>query len=194
MIFRQSPQARARYPERPVVPASTAAGLSGLEIIADTGEKDGYDFAYQPVRLVRHRLTCGDYGVVHDGQLVAAVERYGQLFGREHLREARIADRLARLQVRYQSVPTIFLGTRGLAQEWTYRFLGAARQWAVDEPAAAARIDSQSRGRAFRSAPSRIVGFGIECAHGRIQSACLSQKTVLSARDLGRLRRTHLHA
>ncbi|MBR7838153.1 ERCC4 domain-containing protein [Actinospica durhamensis] len=189
MIFWQSPQARVRYPERSVVPASTAAGLSGLEIIVDTREKDGYDFAYQPVRLVRHRLACGDYGVVHDGRLVAAVERkslpdlagslanhrleyalaelaalpraavvieedYGQLFALEHSREARIADRLARLQVRYQSVPIIFLGTRGLAQEWIYRFLGAARQWVVDELAAGSHIDGQPGNRALRSAPA----------------------------------------
>ena len=188
MIFWQSPRARARYPERSAVPASTAAGLSGLEIIVDTREKDGYDFAYQPVRSVRHKLACGDYGVVHDGRLVAAVERkslpdlagsladhrleyalaeltalpraavvveedYGRLFALEYLREARIAERLARLQVRYQSVPILFLATRGLAQEWIYRFLAAARQWAVDEPAAVSRIGGWPGNRALRSAP-----------------------------------------
>jgi ERCC4-type nuclease len=189
MIFWQSPRARGHYPERSVVPPSTVAGLTGLEIIADTREKDGYDFAYQPVRVIRHKLACGDYGVVNDGRLVAAVERkslpdlagslasrrldyalaelavlpraavvveedYSQLFALEYLRQARIADRLARLQVRYQSVPILFLATRGLAQEWIYRFLAAARQWAVDEPAAASRVDGQPRSRALRSIPA----------------------------------------
>lgn len=85
---------------------------------------------------------------------VVVEEDDGQLFGLEQLRETRIAHRLARLQVRYQSVPIIFLGTRGLAQEWIYRFLAAARQWAVDEPAAASRIDGQPRNRALRSGPA----------------------------------------
>jgi ERCC4 domain len=189
MIFWQSLRARGRYPERSVLPAGVAAGLTSLEIIADTREKDGYDFAYQPVCLVRHKLACGDYGVAHEGRLVAAVERkslpdlvgsladhrleyalaelaalpraavvieddYSQLFALEHLREARIADRLARLQVRYPSVPFLFLATRGLAQEWIYRFLAAARQWVVDEPYAAARIEGRPGRGALRSAPA----------------------------------------
>ncbi len=189
MIFWQSPRARGHYPERSVLPASAAAGLTGLEIISDTREKDGYDFAYQPVRLVPHKLACGDYGVAHDGRLVAAVERkslpdlagsladhrldyalaelaalpraavvieedYSQLFALEYLREARIADRLARLQVRFPSVPVLFLPTRGLAQEWIYHFLTAARQWAVDEPYAAARIEDRLKRGALRSAPA----------------------------------------
>ncbi|WP_211244408.1 ERCC4 domain-containing protein [Actinospica robiniae] len=190
MVFWQNPRARGHYPERSVVPASTAAGLSGLEIIVDTREKDGYDFAYQPVRPVRHKLACGDYGVVHDGRLVAAVERkslpdlagsltdrrleyalaelavlpraavvveedYGRLFALEYLREARIAERLARLQIRYPGVPILFLATRGLAQEWIYRFLAAARQWAVNEPSAIERVEGEGRAgnRALRRAP-----------------------------------------
>ncbi|WP_245594698.1 ERCC4 domain-containing protein [Actinospica robiniae] len=190
MVFWQSPRARGHYPERTVVPASSAAGMTDLEIIVDTREKDGYDFAYQPVRPVRHKLACGDYGVVHDGRLVAAVERksmpdlagsladrrleyalaelavlpraavvveedYSRLFALEYLREARIADQLARLQIRYPSMPILFLATRGLAQEWVYRFLSAARQWAVNEPSAIARVEGEGRAgnRALRRAP-----------------------------------------
>jgi hypothetical protein len=37
-----------------------------------------------------------------------------------------VADGLAELQVRYPSVPIVFCETRQLAQEWAYRFLGAA--------------------------------------------------------------------
>ena len=37
-----------------------------------------------------------------------------------------VADGLAELQVRYPTVPIVFGETRQLAQEWTYRFLGAA--------------------------------------------------------------------
>ena len=37
-----------------------------------------------------------------------------------------LADVLARLQVRYPGVPIVFLESRKLAEEWTYRFLAAA--------------------------------------------------------------------
>src|SRR5690606_33449713 len=36
------------------------------------------------------------------------------------------AEGLAEAQVRFPSVPIVFCETRPLAQEWTYRFLGAA--------------------------------------------------------------------
>jgi hypothetical protein len=37
-----------------------------------------------------------------------------------------VADDLAEAQVRFPTVPIVFCETRKLAQEWTYRFLGAA--------------------------------------------------------------------
>lgn len=44
----------------------------------------------------------------------------------EHVASGFIAELLATVQVRYPSVPIIFCGTRPLAEEWTFRFLGAA--------------------------------------------------------------------
>ncbi|WP_276319851.1 hypothetical protein [Egibacter rhizosphaerae] len=35
-------------------------------------------------------------------------------------------DLLARLQVRYPTVPIVFADSRKMAEEWTYRFLAAA--------------------------------------------------------------------
>lgn len=40
------------------------------------------------------------------------------------------ADLLAAVQVRYPQVPIVFCDTRTLAEEWTYRFLGAALAFA----------------------------------------------------------------
>jgi hypothetical protein len=37
-----------------------------------------------------------------------------------------LADLLARVQVRYPEIPIVFLENRALAEEWTYRWLGAA--------------------------------------------------------------------
>ncbi len=45
---------------------------------------------------------------------------------REHVAEGRVADALAEAQARFPSVPVMFAETRPLAQEWAYRFLGAA--------------------------------------------------------------------
>jgi hypothetical protein len=52
---------------------------------------------------------------------------YGDIFKLQHVAPGFVADSLARVQVRYPSVPVVFAGTRKLAEEWTFRFLGAAR-------------------------------------------------------------------
>lgn len=50
------------------------------------------------------------------------------------------ADGLAELQVRWPAVALVFCETRPLAEEWTYRYLAAAHNWALTEPAALERI------------------------------------------------------
>ncbi len=60
---------------------------------------------------------------------VVVEDRYSQVFKSEHVRPAVIADGLAECQVSWPNVPVLFLETRPLAQEWTYRFLAAA--WAA---------------------------------------------------------------
>lgn len=54
-------------------------------------------------------------------------DRYAKLFQLEHVQGGFVADLVARLQVRYPTVPIVFVGSRKLAEEWTYRWLGAAR-------------------------------------------------------------------
>jgi hypothetical protein len=53
--------------------------------------------------------------------------RYGDLLSLEHVPPGFALDLLARLQVRYPSVPIVFAGSRKLGEEYTFRFLGAAR-------------------------------------------------------------------
>jgi ERCC4 domain-containing protein len=53
--------------------------------------------------------------------------RYGDLLHVEHVQPGFVLDLLARLQVRYPGVPIVFAGSRKLAEEYTFRFLGAAR-------------------------------------------------------------------
>ena len=58
-------------------------------------------------------------------------DRYAGLFKHEHVAPGFLADLLATVQVRYPAVPIVFCETRPLAEEWTFRFLGAALAYAV---------------------------------------------------------------
>lgn len=137
---------------------------------------------------VSRALPCGDYGVVADGHLVAAVERksladlvgsvangklryalgdlaalpraavvvedrYSALFKQRHARPAAVTDALAECQVRWPTIPIVFGETRALAEEWTYRYLAAAWQWAATDGPRRSRCGSP-RG------PAR-PGFGV---------------------------------
>ena len=53
-------------------------------------------------------------------------DRYSSLFKVDRVRPTVLAEGIAEAQVRFPSVPIVFAETRPLAQEWTYRFLGAA--------------------------------------------------------------------
>jgi len=52
---------------------------------------------------------------------------YSALLRHAYSRAGYMADLVARLQVRYPSVPIVFLESRKIAEEWTFRFLRAAR-------------------------------------------------------------------
>ena len=64
---------------------------------------------------------------------VVVEERYAQVFKLERVRPSVVADAIAECQVRFPTVPIIFCDTRKLAQEWTYRFLAAARVGLAEE-------------------------------------------------------------
>ena len=56
---------------------------------------------------------------------VVVEDRYSRLFKLPHASGARVAESLAEAQARFPSAPVVFCETRPLAQEWTYRWLGA---------------------------------------------------------------------
>ncbi|MBA3310008.1 MAG: Lsr2 family protein [Nocardioidaceae bacterium] len=68
---------------------------------------------------------------------VVVEERYSDVFKLERVRPSVVAEGLAECQVRWPTVPIIFCETRALAQEWTFRFLGAALVAARDDDAGA---------------------------------------------------------
>lgn len=57
---------------------------------------------------------------------VVVEDRWSSVFKLDRVRPTVVAEGLAEAQVRFPAVPIVFCETRPLAQEWTYRFLGAA--------------------------------------------------------------------
>ena len=87
----------------------------------------------------RLRFALGELATLPRAAVVVE-ERFSQVFALERVRPAMVADGLAELQVRWPTIPIVFVENRKLAEEWTYRFLAAAHRWAGDEAAALERI------------------------------------------------------
>lgn len=64
---------------------------------------------------------------------VVVEDRWADLFRLTFVAPSMVAEMLAAAQVRYPNVPIVFCENRQLAQEWTYRFLGAAAAFADEE-------------------------------------------------------------
>jgi hypothetical protein len=93
-----------------------------------------------PVGVVERKSLADFAGALNNGTLVfelarlaevprAAVvveDRYGNLLKHAYAPAGFLPDMLARVQVRYPEIPIVFLETRPLAEEWTFRYLGAA--------------------------------------------------------------------
>ncbi len=57
---------------------------------------------------------------------VVVEDRWSSVFKLDRVRPVVVAEGLAEAQIRFPAVPIVFCETRKLAQEWTYRYLGAA--------------------------------------------------------------------
>ena len=66
---------------------------------------------------------------------------------------------LARVQVRYPDIPILFLEARKLAEEWTFRYLGAAL---------AEHLEEQDRWTDARRGPARRRGGAIHRERGAL--------------------------
>lgn len=132
---------RERYPyrfarqqatvERRALPAGDYGVECGGEIVAVVERKTLADLAG---RLVDGSLAyaLAELATVERAALVVE-DRYAALFKLEHTSPGWVADLLAAVQVRYPTVPIVFCDTRPLAEEWTFRFLGAALSHAEAE-------------------------------------------------------------
>jgi hypothetical protein len=73
---------------------------------------------------------------------VVVEDRYSAVFKLDRVRPSLIAEGLGEAAARFGSVPIVFAETRPLAQEWTYRFLGAALVHHSADAAATALVAS----------------------------------------------------
>lgn len=64
---------------------------------------------------------------------IVVEDRWADVFRLQHVAPSMVAEMLAAAQVRFPNVPIVFCENRQLAQEWTYRFLGAAAAFAAEE-------------------------------------------------------------
>jgi hypothetical protein len=114
-------QARAT---RRALPAGDYAVEAGDELLAVVERKTLSDLV--------HALVDGSLGFLLaelaalPRAAVVVEDRYSRVFKLEHVQPGFVAELLAAVQVRYPSVPILFLESRPLAEEWTFRFLGAA--------------------------------------------------------------------
>ncbi len=72
--------------------------------------------------------------------VVVVEDRYSAIFKLDRVRPALVADGLAELQVRWPTIAIVYCETRPLAEEWTYRYLAAAHQWATAESSSTDRV------------------------------------------------------
>jgi hypothetical protein len=110
--------------ERRALPAGDYAAVDGEAVVAVIERKT----------LENLVTSLSDGGLAFQMQRLAEVARaaivvegdYPDLFRTQAGRGSWLADMLGRLAVRYPEVPVIFAGSRRFAEEWAFRFLGAA--------------------------------------------------------------------
>ena len=121
--FRFARQQQATTERRALPAGDYGVALEG-EIVAVVERKSLDDLAH---RLIDGNLT---YALAELATLeraaVVVEDRYAALFKLPRVAPGFVPELLARVQVRYPNVPIVFCDTRPLAEEWTYRFLGAA--------------------------------------------------------------------
>jgi hypothetical protein len=126
---------RERYPyrfathtvdtRRLALPCGDYGVYAGELLVAAVERKTGEDLVAS-----LHDGSLGFAMAELAGLVAAAVvveDRYSSLFKLAHAPRGFTLDLLARLEVRYPGVSIVFAESRKTAEEWTYRFLAAAR-------------------------------------------------------------------
>jgi hypothetical protein len=115
---------RAVATSRVALPAGDYAVMVGALVVAVVERKTADDF--------RTSLTDGTLAFLmaelstYAAAAVVVEDRYSALLRAEHVEPGWLAELVARVQVRFPSVPIVFCEARKFAEEWTYRFLATA--------------------------------------------------------------------
>lgn len=125
---------RERYPyrfaNRPVTTERGALSAGDYAVLTDRGVVASVErkkLENLTADLVSGKLT---FTMAELSTLPAAAvvveDRYTALFKVERVEPGWLPELVARVQVRFPNVPIVFCDNRKFAEEWTYRFLGAA--------------------------------------------------------------------
>ena len=125
---------------RRALPAGDYAVTFGGEIVAAVERKSLADLVATQISG-KLRYLLADLAALPRAAVVVE-DRWSSVFKLDRVRPAVVADGLAEAQVRFPSVPIVFCETRALAQEWAYRFLGAALAHHLADTDGAARAAS----------------------------------------------------
>lgn len=132
-----------------------AAGDYGVEVegtIVATVERKSLADLVSTLTGGRLRSVLAALSDVPRSALVVE-DRYSAIFKLDRVRPAVVAEGLAEAQVRFPEVPIVFCENRPLAQEWTYRFLGAALEHHLSDPIAAELTSGLPLARPLAPAP-----------------------------------------
>lgn len=128
--------------------ASLAAGDYGVEddgrLVAAVERKSASDLV-SSMTTGKLKYQLADLAALPRAAVVVE-ERYSTVLAHEVVRTSVIAEGIAECQVAFPNVPLIFCDNRKMAQEWTFRFLGAALVAARDESKAEARVAAFASG------------------------------------------------
>jgi hypothetical protein len=109
---------------RRALPVGDYAVAVGGQIVAAVERKSLADLTHTLVNG-KLRYALAELAALSRSAVVVE-DRYSSIFKLTRVRPRVVADGLAEAQVRFPTVPIVFCETRLLAQEWAYRFLGAA--------------------------------------------------------------------
>lgn len=111
------------------------------DVTLSAGDYAVHDDEEQPLAVVERKGLDDFVNALVDGSLafqlaelaqlpraaVVVEGRYEQLLDLSYVQPGYVLDLVARIQVRHPEVPIVWAGSRKHAEEWTFRFLGAAR-------------------------------------------------------------------
>jgi ABC-type Zn uptake system ZnuABC Zn-binding protein ZnuA len=152
---------RARTVQR-ALPCGDYGITVGGRLVASV-ERKSLDDLVSSLSSGRLRFALGELAALPRAAVVVE-DRYSKVFAQTRVRPAQVADGLAELQVRWESVPIVFCENRKLAEEWTLP-LPRRRPGVGRGRAAGARPDRHRRARRRRrpcgARPVRRRGAGV---------------------------------